>query len=152
MSYPVDVLAYNDLRDTLRGVRVAAGFENNFSVLEEQADPVSPRHGTVVLKIGDTEEVENAALGHDEHLLPIGIICYAIQSTRVNSPPIRLALQSMIGDVKKALAVDLNRSDTALNTTISDSDITFFTDGSPASVLIVAKIHIRTLWDQPDEQ
>jgi hypothetical protein len=155
MSYPIDAKAFDDVRDALRGVSIAAGYSINLSVAEEQADPVSPRHGTVIVgmaKRGPDDEVEFPALGHDEYWLPIGIQVYAIQSTRNIQTPIRLILQSIVSDVKKALAVDVYRGGYANNTVIPDKEIIFYEDASPPCVLIVAKLHIRTLWDNPEDQ
>lgn len=123
-------------------------YANTLSVAVEEQQPASPRNCDVVVMDADPVQQDNPPYGFDEYLLPLGIVCYAIEPES-SSTTIGERLRSIAADVRKALGLELLAEDRLfLNIHWPEKD-QYFDEGAPASVLLVPHLQIHTYRNDP---
>ncbi len=149
VAFPIDELILQEVVETLSTISTDSGYLNDLIVEEQKQGGNAPlRNNLVVVAAGTPEPQPKPPLGFKEYLLQIGICGYVIESEGADPAVLRGRLYSIAADVHRALESDVHRGQKAVNTEFPDKDEISLT-GSPASVIVWAKVRFRTRYANP---
>lgn len=146
---PIKEQISRDLLDALRGVQIAAGFNNNLDAkrVDQLADV--PSDSRCILYEGEETPEEDPSLGHDGFFQTYIVRAWALESEfGASDVDTRLALLGK--DIARGVMLDPHRSRLAHNTRVLNVKHT--SQAEPPAVDVTVEIHYRTLHGRPYEQ
>lgn len=140
---------YQNLIDTLNGIRIAAGYETD-ATAEGQATRGNRlvNDNLVLIDNGDSP-VEDSPVNADDYNASFTVLCFSAPSDATAAQPFPPELFNLVAEVRKALNDDYTRGGYAINTiTGSDAPRESPRDGCACRSLDFT-VHYRTNKDDP---
>lgn len=148
MAEPVIERIAQNVVDTLKGVNVAAGYNNSLSVERLKREGNAPRDLLVVVEQHDETQPEDVTHNKQEWFQRFAVTCYVVEQDGARSLDTRI--NSVRADVQKALMQDPHRGDLAIDTILRGCDsIALLTGGQLTGIVVYFDVHYAVEWDDP---
>jgi hypothetical protein len=151
MPVPIVEKITRDIADTIAGVRMAAGYNNDLVVERFDRTGNPPRKNLIVIYQRSPTLAESQTDNHRTWDQPYTAVCYVLKDEdRVT--PIDHDINLVRSDVEKALLVDHTRGGLAFDTIIENPDLFDSDDGAFTGINFNFTVRYRTLFTDPYSQ
>ena len=148
MSCIIEQIAV-ELLTTLGGVTTGAGYGQTLSVSRPKKKPFEPLNNKALLyQTGWTKDEENAPAGRYQWWAHFSLEVYCMPND-TDTTAIDTYLNSIAADVAKALRVDYQRSNKAIDTIIEEPSFFVHVNSGFDGAMCNFSVRYRTLQDDP---
>ena len=145
---------FANLVTTLSGISVAGGYDNNIALVERWNMNGNNKANVpaIIINSGPEKNDDDKAYNLTHCLLAVFLELWVRQNeTESAATPTDKILNSLLGDIKKALAVDVTRGGNAVDTEVTDIETFETIEGQQHAGLIIT-VEIEYRHKQTDPQ